>query len=72
MVGELDLYQKNLYINVELLKHTKNFTAVTGYPHSITDGSINYESFLYDDDLVALRKIDDTKYILLCKVVKGW
>lgn len=73
--GELPLFSNNLYINPDLLEHTNEFTTLTGTIgdsiETITNGSIYFKSSLNKDDLVMLKKFNETTYIVMFKVVKG-
>lgn len=72
MIGELPLYKENLYINSDLLDHTKEFTTLTGTVGdkiiTISDGCISFKTPLKDGILVALRQINKNKYLVICKI----
>lgn len=73
--GELPLFSNNLYINPDLLANTKEFTTLTGTiggsTTTISNGSIYFSSQLKVNDLVALRELNKTTYIVMFKVTKG-
>jgi hypothetical protein len=73
--GELPLFKENLYINSDLLANTREFTTLSGTignsTTTITDGSISFKEDLKDGDLVALREINDTTYMVMFKLTKG-
>lgn len=73
MKKDLPLFKENLYINEELLKHTRNFETITGTVGdkgiTISNGSILFESSLKENDLVALREITKNKYLVMFKIV---
>ncbi len=69
----LVLFKENLYINPNLLAHTREFEVLTGTvgdeAMTISNGSVSFKACLEDKDLVALRPIGKNKYLLICKVV---
>ena len=73
--GELPLFKENLYINPDLLANTIEFTTLTGTigdsTTTITNGSISFENKLKENDLVILRELNKTTYIVMFKVTKG-
>lgn len=73
MKKDLPLFQENLYINEELLEHTREFKNLTGTIGdkgiTISNGSILFESSLKENDLVALREITKNKYLVMFKIV---
>ncbi len=70
--GGLSLYENNLFINSNVLGHTREFSTLTGTvgnsTTTITNGSITFKSELNDSDYVVLRVLNDTTYFLLCKI----
>lgn len=70
--GELSLFKDNLYINPNLLDHTREFHVLTGTiggsTTTISNGSISFKSELNQDDQVALIKLNKKKYLVLCKI----
>ncbi|NFE85925.1 DUF2577 domain-containing protein [Clostridium botulinum] len=73
MKKDLPLFQENLYINSELLEHTREFKSLTGTigdrENTISNGSILFESSLKENDLVVLREITKNKYLVMFKIV---
>ncbi len=73
MFKDLPLFQENLYINEELLEHTREFKSLTGTigdkTETISNGSILFGSSLKENDLVALREITKNKYLVMFKIV---
>ncbi|WP_252214399.1 DUF2577 family protein [Clostridium sp. VAP41] len=73
MNNKLPLFRENLYINEELLEHTREFKNLTGTvgdkTETIFNGSILFESNLKEKDLVALREITKNKYLVMFKIV---
>ncbi|NFI05990.1 DUF2577 domain-containing protein [Clostridium botulinum] len=73
MKKDLPLFRENLYINSELLEHTREFKSLTGTIGdkgiTISNGSILFESSLKENDLVALREITKNKYLVMFKIV---
>ena len=73
--GGLPLFKENLYINPDLLENTREFTTLTGTIGdsitTITNGSISFENQLKENDLVVLREMNKTTYIVMFKVTKG-
>ncbi len=73
MFKDLPLFKENLYINEELLEHTREFKSLTGTigdkTETISNGSILFKSSLKKNDLVALREITKTKYLVMFKIV---
>ncbi|KIL06909.1 hypothetical protein SR42_15165 [Clostridium botulinum] len=73
MNNKLPLFRENLYINEELLEHTREFKSLTGTigdkTETISNGSILFESSLKENDLVALREITKNKYLVMFKIV---
>lgn len=69
--GELVLLKENLYINSDLLNHTREFTMLTGIvgdkSMTISNGSISFKATLEENNLVALRPINKNKYLVICK-----
>ncbi|WP_271814172.1 DUF2577 family protein [Clostridium beijerinckii] len=70
--GDLSLFEDNLYINPNLLDHTREFNVLTGTiggsTTTISDGFIYFKSELNQDDLVALIKLNKKKYLVLFKI----
>lgn len=68
----LALYQNNLYINEDLLEHTREFESLTGTiggsTTTISNGSITFKGKLKAGDTVVLKEINTIKYMLICKV----
>ena len=75
MAGDLPLLKENLYINSDLLEHTREFKTLTGTigdsTTTISNGSISFKSQLDLDDLVALRKVNKNKYLVICRIAGG-
>lgn len=75
MLGDLPLFQSNLYMNTDLLASTREFTTLTGTVGdnaiTIANGSIFLKSQLKENDLVVLRELNKTTYIVMFKVTKG-
>lgn len=73
MLKDLPLLKENLYINEELLEHRRKFKSLTGTigdrETTISNGSILFESTLKENDLVALRKMNKNKYLVMFKIV---
>ena len=73
MFKDLPLLKENLYINEELLEHTRKFKSLIGTigdrETTISNGSILFESSLKENDLVALREITKNKYLVMFKIV---
>ncbi|NFI57538.1 DUF2577 domain-containing protein [Clostridium botulinum] len=73
MKKDLPLFQENLYINEELLEHTREFKSLTGTigdrETTISNGSILFESNLKENDLVVLREITKNKYLVMFKII---
>jgi tmRNA-binding protein len=73
--GGLPLFKENLYINPDLLAHTREFTTLTGTigdsTTTITNGSIYFKSSLDKDDLVVLKEMNETTYMVMFKLEKG-
>ncbi|MGE5627835.1 MAG: DUF2577 family protein [Solirubrobacterales bacterium] len=73
--GDLPLFSSNLYINSDLMANTRNFTSLTGTvggsTTTITNGSIDFKQQLAKDDLVLMRKMSETMYVVLFKMNKG-
>ncbi len=70
----LQLYEDNLYINSNLLEHTREFTMLTGTvgdsTMTISNGSINFKTQLKENSYVLLRKMGQDKYSLIC-IIEG-
>lgn len=75
VIGKLVLYKENLYINPDLLAHTREFIKLTGTVGdneiTISNGSISFENNLSDEDLVVLKPIGENKYMLMFKAIKA-
>lgn len=73
MKKDLPLFRENLYINEELLEHTrefKNFNGTVGdRTTTISNGFILFASSLKENDLVALREITKNKYLVMFKII---
>ncbi|AIY81982.1 hypothetical protein U728_709 [Clostridium botulinum 202F] len=73
MKKDLPLFKENLYINEELLEHTREFKSLAGTigdkTETIFNGSILFESSLKENDLVVLREITKNKYLVMFKIV---
>lgn len=66
----LPLYNENLYINSNLLEHTREFTTLTGTVGDstmiISNGSINFKAQLVENSYVLLREMTQNKFALVC------
>ena len=73
--GELPLFQDNLYINPDLLENTREFTTLTGTignsTTTITNGSISFKTQFKKGDLVVLKKMNKTTYMVMFRATKG-
>lgn len=71
----LPLFKENLYINYDLLANTREFITLTGTigdsTTTITNGSISFKSSLFKNDLVVLKEINNTTYMVMFKIEKG-
>lgn len=75
-VDGLLLNYDDLYVNSELLNHTKYFEKLTGIngdnTTTLTNGSITFKSSLDVGDKVAIREINDGRYYIMSKVKGGY
>ena len=62
MIKDLPLFRGNIYINPELLEHTKEI-------NDIESNTITFKPTLKADDLVACVGTQNNKYIVLCKLI---
>ena len=62
MIKDLPLFRNNLYINPDLLEHTKEIV-------SNDNDTIRFKTSLKADDLVAVCGTSLNKYIVLCKLI---
>lgn len=71
----LPLYKEDLLINEDLLPHNEIYSSfkadINGETKSYSNIKIKTTSKIKKGDMVALKKINDSLKIVLCKVVQG-